>query len=316
MATYDLSGRTALVTGAAGSGIGQATARRLLAEGTNVVVTDVHEGRLAAVADELGAAYGDAVLALLMDAGDRAQIDAGLAQARERFGLIDVLVNNAAVNALAPVGEMDPGQWDWAIGVNLSGPWYLCRAVLGPMVEVGRGSIVNITSVAGYIQGTNEGPYAGAKAALHQLTRTIATEYGPQGIRCNGVAPGIIHTWFVDANAHHNFSTRPPKHPGAGDWGLPDDIANVVAWLVSDESELRHRRDDQRQRRLVHASVSVAREPEVLDRALVSQAGWAPGWPRATSQAAVVSMAVSGSSASAIVRNSARAPSASNATSR
>ena len=87
---------------------------------------------------------------------------------------------------------MTPEEWDWAIGVNLSGPWYLCRALLPAMADQGWGSIVNITSVAGWIQGTNEGPYAGAKAALHQLTRTIAAEYGPAGIRCNGVAPGII----------------------------------------------------------------------------------------------------------------------------
>jgi len=234
MAMYDLSGHTALVTGAAGSGIGQATARRLLAEGANVVVTDVHQGRLEAVAADLGATHGDAALALLMDAGDRAQIDAALAQAAERFGLVDILVNNAAVNTLAPVGDMDPGQWDWAIGVNLSGPWYLCRAVLGPMADAGWGSIVNVTSVAGYIHGTNEGPYAAAKAALHQLTRTIAAEYGPAGIRCNGVAPGVIHTWFVDTHAPqlHDEAARTPVRR----LGTPDDIANVIAWLISDES--------------------------------------------------------------------------------
>lgn len=232
---YDLRSRVALVTGAAGGGIGKAVAHRLLTEGASVVVTDVHERRthetVAAFTDEFG---GDRVMGSLMDAGDRDQIDATLAAARDRFGVVDVLVNNAAVNALNPVGDMTPEEWDRAIGVNLSGPWYLCRAVLPAMVERGWGSIVNITSVAGWIHGTNEGPYAGAKAALHQLTRTIATEYGPKGIRCNGVAPGIIHTWFVDTKAPQllDEADRTPLRR----LGTPDDIAAVVAWLVSDES--------------------------------------------------------------------------------
>jgi 3-oxoacyl-[acyl-carrier protein] reductase len=204
-------------------------------EGASVVVTDTHERRtaetVAAFVDEFST---DRVLGACMDAGDRAQIDRTLAEARERFGVVDVLVNNAAVNALAPVGDMTPEDWDRAIGVNLSGPWYLCRSVLPAMVEQGRGSIVNITSVAGWIHGTNEGPYAGAKAALHQLTRTIAAEYGPHGIRCNAVAPGIIHTWFIDAKAPQlldEAANTPLRR-----LGTPDDIANVVAWLVSDES--------------------------------------------------------------------------------
>ncbi|MEZ5168582.1 MAG: SDR family oxidoreductase [Acidimicrobiales bacterium] len=232
---YDLTGRVALVTAAAGGGIGKATATRLLAEGASVVVTDVHERRTAETVAVLTDRFGaDRVMGALMDAGDRAAIDTTIAAAAERFGPIDVLVNNAAVNTLDRVGDMAPEQWDWAIGVNLSGPWYLCRAVLPAMVEMGRGAIVNVTSVAGWIQGVNEGPYAGAKAALHQLTRTIAAEYGPHGIRCNGVAPGIIHTWFIDAKAPQlldEAATTPVRR-----LGTPDDIASVIAWLVSDES--------------------------------------------------------------------------------
>ncbi len=234
-ATYGFEGRVALVTGAAGGGIGKATARRLLREGASVVVTDVHERRLTETLEEFVDLFGnDRVMARQMDAGDRAQIDDCLAEARHRLGVIDVLINSAAVNALDPVGDMDPEQWDWAMGVNLSGPWYLARAVLPDMVEAGWGSIVNITSVAGYIHGTNEGPYAAAKAGLHQLTRTIATEYGPRGVRCNAVAPGIIHTWFVDAKAPQlldEAANTPLRR-----LGTPDDIANVVAWLVSDQS--------------------------------------------------------------------------------
>ena len=232
---FDLTGRVALVTGAAGGGIGKATARRLLTEGASVVVTDVHERRtdetVAAFADEFGEQQ---VMGALMDAGDRDAVDRALAMVTERFGPVDVLVNNAAVNALNPVGDMSVADWDWALGVNLSGPWYLCRAALPAMVDAGRGSIVNVTSVAGYIHGANEGPYAAAKAALHQLTRTIATEYGPSGVRCNAVAPGIVHTWFIDAKAPQllDEAERTPLRR----LGTPDEIAAVVAWLVSDES--------------------------------------------------------------------------------
>lgn len=232
---YDLHGRVAMVTGAAGGGIGKAIAGRLLAEGASVIVTDVHERRTADTVAEFTAEFGAArVMGSLMDAGDRDQIDTTVAEARDRFGIVDILVNNAAVNALNPVGDMTPEEWDWAMGVNISGPWYLCRALLPAMAAQGWGSIVNITSVAGWIHGTNEGPYAGAKAALHQLTRTIATEYGPEGIRCNGVAPGIIHTWFVDAKAPQlldEAANTPVRR-----LGTPDDIASIVAWLVSDES--------------------------------------------------------------------------------
>jgi NAD(P)-dependent dehydrogenase (short-subunit alcohol dehydrogenase family) len=232
---YDLHDRVALVTGAAGGGIGRATARRLLAEGAAVAVTDVHERRTAETVSALTEEYEPArVHGVLLDAGDRDQIDAALAEVVDRWGPVDVLVNNAAVNALAPVGDMDPADWDWALGVNLSGPWYLCRAVLPAMVEAGWGSIVNVTSVAGWIHGTNEGPYAGAKAALHQLTRTIATEYGPAGVRCNGVAPGIVHTWFVDAKAPQLLDEA--DNTPVRRLGTPEEIAAVIAWLVSDES--------------------------------------------------------------------------------
>ena len=100
----------------------------------DVVVTDVHPRRTDETVAEFTEEFGsDRVMGSLMDAGDRDQIDATLAAARARFGTVDVLVNNAAVNALNPVGDMTPEEWDWAIGVNLSGPWYLCRALLPAM---------------------------------------------------------------------------------------------------------------------------------------------------------------------------------------
>jgi NAD(P)-dependent dehydrogenase (short-subunit alcohol dehydrogenase family) len=228
-------GRVALVTGAAGDGIGQATARRLLEEGARVAVTDNHARRTLAVAAELADKYGDdSVCGVVLDVSDRGSIDAGLAEAQAKLGTVDIVVNNAAINVLTEVADMDPADWDYTMAVDLSGPWYLTRALLPGMYELGRGSIVTITSVAGYLGGGREGPYAAAKAALHSLTRTPALEGGPRGVRANAVAPGIIESKFI-AKHRDNFVAEIEKTP-LRRLGLPEDVASVVAFLVSDDA--------------------------------------------------------------------------------
>ena len=180
--------------------------------------------------------FGDErVMSVLMDAGDREQIDHALAAAEERFGPVDVLINNAAVNSLKKVGDMSHEEWDWAIGVNLSGPWYLCRAVLPKMAELGRGSIVNVTSVAGYIHGTNEGPLRRGQG------RTPSTDANDRhGVRARW------HPMQRGRAGHHPHLVRPTstrrrcstrcRARRSGDLASPEDIANVIAWLVSDQS--------------------------------------------------------------------------------
>jgi 3-oxoacyl-[acyl-carrier protein] reductase len=176
-----LMGRVALVTGAAGAGIGQAIARRLAAAGATIVLTDNHERRLGEVHDELARLYGPAqIVRHHLDVGDPVAI-ANLADALpSSLGHVDILVNNAAVNVLVPTHEMDPEDWARTMAVDLTGPWLLRRALLPAMLAAGDGSIVNITSVAAYVGAANEGPYAAAKAALHSLTRTIASEGAPR----------------------------------------------------------------------------------------------------------------------------------------
>jgi len=230
-----LRDRVALVTGAAGDGIGQATARRLLHDGARVVVTDVHERRTAAVAESLAGEYGAGrVVGMPLDVGDRAAIDDVIGRVERDVGPVAVLVNNAAVNVLTEVADMDPADWDRTMAVDLSGPWYLCRAVLPGMYDAGWGSIVNVTSVAGFLGGGREGPYAAAKAALHSLTRTLALEGGPRGVRANAVAPGIIESKFI-AKHRERFDEEAERTP-LRRLGSPAEVASVVSFLCSDDA--------------------------------------------------------------------------------
>ncbi|MFO1538699.1 MAG: SDR family NAD(P)-dependent oxidoreductase [Actinomycetota bacterium] len=235
-ARYGFGGRVALITGAAGSGIGRACARRLAAEGAAVVVTDVHEGRTAATVADLQAEFpGATVVGHLLDAGDRDQIDAVVDAVTTDLGPIDLLVNNAAVNVLGLVVDYDPADWDRVLAVDLTGCWYLAKRVMPGMIERGGGSVVNVSSVASALGGGGtEGPYAAAKAGLQSLTRTIAAEGGSFGIRANAIAVGIVWTKFVEKHADR-LAPEAERTP-LRRLGQPEEIAAVVAWLASEES--------------------------------------------------------------------------------
>jgi NAD(P)-dependent dehydrogenase (short-subunit alcohol dehydrogenase family) len=229
-----LAGRVALVTGAAGDGAGQATVRRLLREGAAVAVTDVHERRTSELLQELRAEHGDRVAGALLDVGSREQIDGALERLVGELGAIDILVNNAALNVLEPVSRYRFEDWDTVMEADLGGCFRLIRHVLPGMMERGWGSIVNVTSVAAFIGNAREGPYAAAKAALHSLTRSVAVEGGPHGVRCNAVAPGIIKSKFV-TKYEESFQPEVERTPMRR-LGEPEDVANAVAFLVSEES--------------------------------------------------------------------------------
>lgn len=145
----EFRGTAALVTAAAGRGIGQSIARRFAAGGANVVVTDIHPGRTAQVAEAIAADHPKAgVIGYPLDGGDYAQIDQVVDAVTEQVGPIGVLVNNAAVNYLGSIFDLDPEQWDHAVRVNLSGPWYLCRRIMPIMRDAGGGVILNLSSIA------------------------------------------------------------------------------------------------------------------------------------------------------------------------
>ena len=230
--TFDLRGRVALVTGAAGDGIGRATATVLLESGARVALTDRSERRTGLVAAELARDHGDAVAGWGLDVADRGAIDLVVAEVVARLGPVDVLVNNAGINVLDDAHDLAPDDWDRVVAVNLSAPWYLARSVLPSMRERRTGVIVNVGSVGAYASDAlARGPYAASKAGLESLTRTIAAESGPFGVRCVGVNPRIIETpWIAERLAGVQLKDTPVL----GRLGQPEEVARVIAFLASD----------------------------------------------------------------------------------
>lgn len=225
-------GRVVLITGG-GRGIGRATALRLAREGASIAVVDRDAEPAQAVASEVGG------LALVVDIVGE---DAGprlVAEAERALGPLDVLVNNAAHTTHSTLAATEPADWDAELAVTLRAAWLMARAVLPGMVARGKGAIVNVASVNGLMSFGNPA-YSAAKAGLLSLTRSIAVEYGPQGVRCNAVSPGSIRT------EHPSWQKRLAHDPGifeklarwypVGRIGLPDDIAACIAFLAADEA--------------------------------------------------------------------------------
>lgn len=215
---------------AAGRGIGEAIARRLAAEGARVLLTDV-DGERATRAAELI----DGAEAYVCDVADRASVEAAVAYAVERFGSLDVLVNNAySCTVDAPLFEDEPDEhWARDLDLTLTSAFRCARAALPHLAASGRGAIVSIGSVNGE-QDFGNHAYSAAKAGLASLTRTLAGHAAPRGVRVNLVAPGTIHTegW---SGREANLERAAPHYP-AGRVGLPDDVASAVAFLASSDA--------------------------------------------------------------------------------
>jgi len=233
-----LAGRVVLVTGAA-RGIGAATARRALTDGALVGLLDIDgEGLRAAVAEGSG---GDRCLPVVADISREADVARAVAAVRDRFGPVDVLVNNAGVNAGHDAASMSEQEWDRVFAVDLKGAWFCCKHVLPDMRARRSGSIVNIASVHARLTTAGMFPYAAAKSGLVGLTRSLALDVAPDGIRVNAVCPGWTRTRLVDefyAQAADPVATERAvlaAHP-LGRIGTPEEIANVVCFVASDEA--------------------------------------------------------------------------------
>ncbi len=233
----EFEGSVALVTGGGGSCIGGPTALRFAQEGANVVICDLHERRNTDMAQRIRKETGATVLAFHLDIADRPKVDAMIAETERELGRVDVLVCNAAENKLGKIVDYDMADWDRTIDVSLSANFYLARKVLPGMVARKRGSIVNISSVAGWIGNPNEKDgepaYAAAKAGMFALTRNIAHEVGPHGVRCNAIAPGLIWSRFVekfDADFKLLLAATPLRR-----YGRSEEIVEAIMFLASDK---------------------------------------------------------------------------------
>jgi NAD(P)-dependent dehydrogenase (short-subunit alcohol dehydrogenase family) len=235
-----LDNKVAIITGAAG-GIGAATARLLAERGARVTLADLDTGAAEALARQIDPS-GRTAIGLHVNLADEAAIEAMIRAALERFGKIDVLHNNAADLSPANAGRdhdvetMPIDVWDRTFRVNVRGTMLCCKHVLPHMVKHGGGSIINTASNLGLQGNLGQSAYATSKAAILQLTRSIAASHGRRGVRCNAVSPGLVMSPAARNNLPprlHEIVAEETLTPYLGE---PQDIAHAVAYLASDES--------------------------------------------------------------------------------
>ena len=257
---YELTGKVALVTGAGGeSGLGRAIACRLAREGANVAISDLNKNcsgswlGLTAVADEIEALGRDA-LCITGDVSDSDRVDEMVSATLERYGKIDIVVNNAGAPAgpdRVPVVDLEEDVFDRVMQVNVKGTFLMCRAVARHMLKRGGGgNIVNMSSLAGTRGKKEYAAYCASKAAIISFTQSLACELGEHGIRVNAICPGLIDNErvygmasslrpdgvsiedFHDVLIERVSQSNPLRRPGT-----PGDVADIAAWLVSDQAK-------------------------------------------------------------------------------
>jgi len=235
-----LEGRVVVVTAAAGTGIGSATARRCLDEGAAVVVSDAHERRLGETAEQLvSTAAGDGaarVHALACDVRDEEQVGALYEEALARFGRLDACVHNAGLGGTVALIDMTDEQWATVLDITLTGTFRCTRAALRHLLPQRRGVIINNASVLGWRAQPGQAHYAAAKAGVMALTRCAAAEAAPYGVRVNAVSPSLAeHAFLNRAIPDEDLAVlrrRELYGRGAETW----EVANVIVFLASDYS--------------------------------------------------------------------------------
>ena len=232
-----LTGRVVLVTGSS-RGIGAEVAVKAAAEGAIVAI---HYQRSAEAAEQTLARVRDAGVdgaTFAADIADGAKAAALVHAVIERFGRLDGLVNNAGRTLVGPFLEIEPAQWDEVIATDLSAAFHTCRAALPSMMERGSGSIVNIASRLGQMGIAETAAYSAAKAGLIGLTRALAREFGPRGVRVNAVAPGVTVTEMTTDLVDSEEGRRRLRDMPLGRFGRAEEVADSVIFLLSDAASL------------------------------------------------------------------------------
>jgi len=229
-----LTNKVAVITGA-GSGMGKAMAELFAAEGAKVVCADISGKQ-----DNVAAAIGDAAVAVHTDVSSEDAVRSMIATAEQKFGRLDVLVNNAGFGGgMKPLHEQTTQDWDRVHATNIRGVFFCMKYGVISMLKTGGGSIVNIGSASAVVGWKHHSIYGAAKAGVHQMTKTAALDYAKKNIRVNAIAPGTMWTGLVERSKEH--PTPPPgvaRLPGIplDRWGLASDIANAALFLASDEA--------------------------------------------------------------------------------
>jgi len=250
---FDLSGQVAIVTGAA-RGLGRALAVGLAAAGAKVALADVLD--LSHILAQIEDAGGEAI-AVPTDVRDRAQVTRLVAETMERFGTVDILVNNAGINLIRPTLETSEEDWDLVLDVNLKGVFLCCQAAGRVMLEKGAGAIVNVGSINSEFVFPNSAAYNVSKAGVLLLTKTLAYEWGPHGVRVNAVCPGFMDTPMLaeiqrgrEGLAEARRELIPLRR-----FAAPEDLVGAVIFLASPAASY------------------------ITGHALYVDGGWTLGWP-------------------------------------
>lgn len=233
---FRLDGRVAIVTGGA-RGLGRAMVEALASAGASVVLTARAREAAESAAQEVARDTRRPALGVAAEVTRTSDINDMVARTLERFGRVDILINNAGINIRKPIEQFDEAEWDQVLDTNLKGPWLCCRAVFEPMKRQKWGRVINLSSILGEVGLADRTPYCSSKGGLTLMTRTLALEWAPHGINVNAICPGPFGTeinrpLLNDPTAMAAMKARVPL----GRWGEPAEIGPAAVFLASEAS--------------------------------------------------------------------------------